>query len=73
MYYLSILLFLLGLPSLQKCICEILVRYDLEFDLKCEISDGKKLLKILGEDFSTCQESAENFRANFGANFLDGH
>ena len=29
----------LGLPSLQKCVVTFLVKVDLEFDLKFEISD----------------------------------
>ena len=41
----------LGLPSLQKCVCEILVKFYLEFDLKFEISDGKNLMKLWGRTF----------------------
>ena len=49
----------------MKC----LVKFDLEFDLKFEISDGKNLVKFGGEDSSTCKESTGNFGENFGANF----
>ena len=45
------------------------MKFDLEFDLKFEISDGKNLVKLWGEDFSTCQESTKHFGANFGENF----
>ena len=48
---------------------KFLVKFDLEFDLKFEHSDGKNLVKFWGEDFSTCQESTNIFGANFGANF----
>ena len=57
----------LGYPSLslQKCVVNFWVKSDLKF----EISDGKYLLKLLGEDFSTCHESTRNFGPNFGAKF----
>ena len=46
------------------------VNFDLEFDLKFEISDGKNMVIFGGGgDFSTCHESAKHFGANFGANF----
>ena len=41
----------LGLPSLQKCVCDFLVKVDLEFDLKFGISDGKNLVKFWGRTF----------------------
>ena len=50
-----------------------LMKFDLELHLKFGIFGGKRTGEILGEDFSTGQESTgnfgENFRANFGANF----
>ena len=48
---------------------KLLVTFDLEFNLKFEISAGKNLVKFWGEDFSTCQQSTGNFGANFGADF----
>ena len=47
---------------------KFLVKFNLEFDLECEISDGKNRVKY-GGGLSTCQGSTKIFRANFGANF----
>ena len=63
----------LGLPSLQKGVCEIFG--EIWFGVRFEILNlhGENPGEIWGEDFSTCQESpgdfGENFGANFGANF----
>ena len=46
-----------------------MAKFDLVFDLKFEISDGKKSGEIWAEDFSACQEGTGNFGENFGANF----
>ena len=56
---------------------KFLVNFDLEFDLKFEISDGKNLVKFGGMTFLPAREarkisgqfSGANFRANFGENF----
>ena len=69
----------LGLPSLQKCVCDNFG--EIWFGIWFEIWNlwWKKSGEIFGEDFSTCQESTnifgENFRAKFGANSGDnfGH
>ena len=62
---------MLGLPSLQKCVCEIFG--EIWFEIRFEISSlgWEKSGEIWGEDFSTCQESTTNFGANFGANLGD--
>ena len=59
----------LGLPSLQKCVCEICG--EIWFGIRFETWNlrWEKSGEIWGEDFSTCQESTGNFVANFGANF----
>ena len=60
---------LLGLPSLQKCVCEIFG--EIWFGIRFEIWNVRweKSGEILGDDFSSRQESTKNFGANFGANF----
>ena len=59
----------LGLPSLQKCVCEIFG--EIWFGIRFEIWNFRweKSGEIFGEDFSTCQESMKNLGGNFGANF----
>ena len=50
----------------MKC----LVKFDLEFDLKFEISDGKNLVKFGGRTFLPARKACTiNFGATFGANF----
>ena len=50
----------LGLPSLQKCVCEIFGEIcDLEYGLKFEISDGKKLVNSLGRTFLPARKARE--------------
>ena len=47
-----------------------LVKFDLEFDLKFEISDGKHLVKFLGRTFLPGSTgNFGEFRGNFG-NFV---
>ena len=59
----------LGLPSLQKCVCEIFgeiwagIRFEI-WNLRWEKSG-----EIWGEDFSACQGSTKILGAIFGANF----
>ena len=49
---------------------KFLVKFDLEFDFKFEISNGKKKSgEILGEDFSTCGNLPAKRTNIFGANF----
>ena len=50
---------------------KFLVTFDLEFDLKFEISDGKNLVKFWGRTVLPSRKAdfGENFGANFGANF----
>ena len=58
-----------GLPSLQKCVCEIFG--DIWFEIRVEIWNlrWEKSGESWGEDLSTCQESTGKFREIFGANF----
>ena len=48
---------------------KLLVKFDLEFGLKFEISDGKNLVKIGGGTFLPARKAQGNFGENFGANF----
>ena len=64
---------LLGLPSLQKCDVKCLVKFDLDFDLKLEISDGKNLVKFGRTTFLSARKareiSGQNLWGNFGESF----
>ena len=59
----------LGLPSLQKCVCEIFG--EIWFGIHFEIWNlrWKKSGEIWGEDFSTCQESTGELRGEFRGKF----
>ena len=41
------------------------MKFVVKFDLTFQSSDGENLVKFLGEDFSTCQESTKTFRGEF--------
>ena len=45
------------------------MKFDLEFDLKSEISDGKDLVKFWGRTFLPARKAQANFGENFGATF----
>ena len=49
----------LGLPSLQKCVCESFGEFDVEVDLKFEISDGKHLVIFGGMSFLPARKARE--------------
>ena len=61
--------YVLGLPSLQKCVCEIFG--EIWFGIWFEIWNFRweKSGEIFGEDFSTCQESTEKIRGEFRGKF----
>ena len=45
------------------------LKFDLEFDLKFEISDGKNLVKFWERTFLPARKARKKFGANIGANF----
>ena len=65
----SIFVHVLGLPSLQKCVCEIVGEIWLEFDLKFETSDGKNLVKFWGRTFRPARQA----RKISGGDFRSKH
>ena len=60
-----------GCHACRSVFVKILVKFDLEFNLKFEISDGKKLVKFGGRTFLPARE-ARKFSGRFSGRILEG-